>query len=123
VKHIEETDSLISEWTCRHTKAEAGRLLSKHKVPAAPVRDLIEVTNDPHMHARGMLEWIDHPQFGRIVVPNSPLRIHGADPVPTEPSPRLGQHNHEILAGMLNMSADQIASLEAEGAIGKPQAE
>jgi crotonobetainyl-CoA:carnitine CoA-transferase CaiB-like acyl-CoA transferase len=123
VQHIEETDSLISEWTSRHTKAEAGRIFSKHKVPAAPVRDLIEVTNDPHMHARGMLEWIEHPQFGRIVVPNSPLRIHGADPVPTEPSPRLGQHNHEILAGMLNMSADEITSLEAEGAIGKPQAE
>jgi crotonobetainyl-CoA:carnitine CoA-transferase CaiB-like acyl-CoA transferase len=123
VQHIEETDSLISEWTSRHTKAEAGRIFSKHKVPAAPVRDLIEVTNDPHMHARGMLEWIDHPQFGRIVVPNSPLRIHGADLVPSEPSPRLGQHNHEILAGMLSMSADEIARLETEGTIGKPQAE
>lgn len=123
VQHIEETDLLIAEWTGRHTKAEAAKIFSKYKVPAAPVRDLIEVTNDPHMHARGMLEWINHPQFGRIVVPNSPLRIHGTDSVPSEPSPRLGQHNREILAGMLNMSADEIASLEADGAIGRPQAE
>ena len=123
VHHIEETDRLISEWTSLHTKAEAGKIFSKHKVPAAAVRDLIEVTNDPHMHERGMLEWIDHPQLGRIVVPNSPIRIHGVDPLPSEPSPRLGQHNHEILAAMLNMSADEIADLEAEGSIGKPQAE
>lgn len=123
VRNIEETDRLISDWTSRHTKAEARKIFTKHKVPAAPVRDLIEVTNDPHMHERGMLEWIDHPQFGRIVVPNSPLRLHGTDPLPSSPSPRLGQHNHEILSGMLSLSADEIASLEAEGAIGKAQAE
>jgi CoA:oxalate CoA-transferase len=87
------------------------------------VRDLIEVTNDRHMHERGMLEWIDHPQFGRIVVPGSPLRIHGTDPLPSTPSPRLGEHNHEILAGMLKLSSEDIASLEAEGTIGIAQTE
>jgi CoA:oxalate CoA-transferase len=123
VRHMEETDRLISDWTSKHSKAEAGKIFARHKVPAAPVRDLIEVTNDKHMHERGMLQWIDHPQFGRIVVPNSPLRFHGIDPLPSTPSPRLGQHNHEILAEMLNLSAEDIASLEAEGTIGKPQAE
>jgi CoA:oxalate CoA-transferase len=123
VRHMEETDRLISDWTSKHSKAEAGKIFARHKVPAAPVRDLIEVTNDKHMHERGMLQWIDHPQFGRIVVPNSPLRFHGIDPLPSTPSPRLGQHNHEILAEMLNLSAEDIANLEAEGTIGKPQAE
>jgi CoA:oxalate CoA-transferase len=123
VRHMEETDRLISDWTSKHTKAEAGKIFARHKVPAAPVRDLIEVTNDKHMHERGMLQWIDHPQFGRIVVPNSPLRFHGIDPLPSTPSPRLGQHNHEILAEMLNLSSEEIASLEEEGTIGKPQAE
>jgi CoA:oxalate CoA-transferase len=121
VRHIEETDKLISEWTSRHTKAEAGEVFTKYKVPAAPVRDLIEVTNDAHMHERGMLEWIDHPQFGRIVVPNSPLRLHGTDPLPGLPSPRLGQHNHEILASMLNLTPEEISSLESGGVIGIPE--
>jgi hypothetical protein len=30
----------------------------------------IGVANDGHMHEGGMLAWIDHPQFGRIVVAN-----------------------------------------------------
>lgn len=118
VRHIEEVDGLISEWTGRHSKAEAGKIFTTYKVPAAPVRDLIEVTNDTHMHERGMLEWIDHPQFGRIVVPNSPLRLHGVDKVPSQPSPRLGQHNHEILSSMLNLTPEEIGSLEADGVIG-----
>jgi CoA:oxalate CoA-transferase len=122
VRHMEETDQLISDWTRRHSKAEASSIFAKYKVPAAPVRDLLEVTNDPHMHQRGMLEWIDHPQFGRIVVPNSPMRIHGTDRLPTAPSPRLGQHNHDIFGGMLQLTEQEIASLEAEGVIGKPEA-
>jgi crotonobetainyl-CoA:carnitine CoA-transferase CaiB-like acyl-CoA transferase len=122
VRHIEETDELITEWTRQHTKAEAFGVFGKYKVPSAPVRDLIEVTNDKHMHERGMLEWIDHPQFGRIVVPNSPLRIHGADKVERTASPRLGQHNHEILGQMLNLSADEIGQLEADGVIGTAEA-
>ncbi len=92
VQFMEDTDQLIAGWTSRYSKADAIRILSQHKVPSAPVRDLIEVTNDAHMHERGMLEWIDHPEFGRIVVPNSPLRLHGTDRVDRAPSPRLGQH-------------------------------
>jgi crotonobetainyl-CoA:carnitine CoA-transferase CaiB-like acyl-CoA transferase len=55
------------------------------------MRDLVEVMNDPHVHERGMLEWVEHPELGRITVPNSPLRFHGARPAKTLPSPRLGE--------------------------------
>ena len=64
-----------------------------------------------------MLEWIDHDEVGRIVVPNTPLRVHGADKVPTTPSPKLGQHNAEIYGGLLGLSADEIACLEDAGII------
>lgn len=121
VKNIEETDALISDWTRRHTKAEAFERFRACKVPSAPVRDLIEVTNDKHMHERGMLEWIDHPQFGKVVVPNSPLRLHGADQVERTPSPRLGEHNHEVLSQMLDLDSTEINRLETEGVIGKSE--
>jgi crotonobetainyl-CoA:carnitine CoA-transferase CaiB-like acyl-CoA transferase len=69
------------------------------------------------MHERGMLEWIDHDEIGRIVVPNTPLRVHGADKVPTTPSPKLGQHNDEVYGGWLGLSAGEIASLKRDGVI------
>ena len=68
-----------------------------------------------------MLEWIDHPQFGRIVVPNSPLRLHGTDPLPSVPSPTLGQHTSEILSDMLGLEAADIRQLEADGVVGKSE--
>jgi crotonobetainyl-CoA:carnitine CoA-transferase CaiB-like acyl-CoA transferase len=69
---------------------EAFAIAKRHRIPLAPVRDVDEVMRDHHMHERRMLEWIEHDEIGRIVVPTTPLRIHGADPVDTVPSPKLG---------------------------------
>ena len=73
--------------------------------------------HDPHMHERGMLEWIEHDEIGRIIVPTSPLRFHGADRVVTTPSPKLGQHNAEIYGDWLGLSSDEITELKESDVI------
>ena len=73
--------------------------------------------NDPHMHARGMLEWFEDQDLGRVVLPGSPLMIHGADRVATVSSPKLGQHNQEIYGQWLGMSDASIEALKKEGTI------
>lgn len=117
VENMAETDALVESWSRQHDRAEIIAKAREHRLPVAPVRDLVEVTNDPHMHERGMLEWLDHPVFGRIVVPTSPLRYHGADTVETIPSPEAGQHNAEVLGEWLGMSADEAARLHGDGVI------
>jgi CoA:oxalate CoA-transferase len=87
------------------------------RIPLAPVREVDEVMHDRHMHERGMLEWIEHDEIGPVVVPNSPLRFHGADKVETTPSPKLGQHNAEVYGGWLGLSAEEIAELKRDGVI------
>ena len=60
---------------------------------------------------------IDHPELGDIVVPGTPLRLHGTDPVEAAPSPTIGQHNTEIYGGWLGLSAVELAELKAAGVI------
>jgi crotonobetainyl-CoA:carnitine CoA-transferase CaiB-like acyl-CoA transferase len=81
------------------------------------VRNAVEVMNDPHMHERGMLQRIDHPSLGSIIVPNSPLRLHGADRVEPVPSPSLGQHNLEVYGKWLGLGTDGVDELKRAGAI------
>jgi CoA:oxalate CoA-transferase len=81
------------------------------------VRTAPEVMHDRHMHERGMLEEIDHPELGRITVPATPLRLHGIPKRPTEPSPKPGQHNDEVYGGWLGLSADEVEALRTEGVI------
>jgi len=64
-----------------------------------------------------MLEHIDHPELGPIVVPTTPLRLHGTDKVETRPSPTIGQHNAEIYGDWLGLAAAEIAELQEIGAI------
>ena len=96
---------------------EIFAIAKRHRIPLAPVREVDEVMHDAHMHERGFLEEIEHDEIGRMVVPTSPLRFHGADKIATTPSPKLGQHNDEIYGGWLGLSADEIAELEQDGVI------
>ena len=117
VAHREETDALIAAWTQTLGKMEIFAIAKRHRIPLAPVRDVDEVMHDPGMHERGFLREIEHDEIGRVTVPTSPLRFHGADRVPVMPSPKLGQHNDEIYGGWLGLSADKIADLKNDGVI------
>lgn len=114
-ERMDEVDAAIGALTRHYGKTELFDLLIEHRVPCAPVRTLLEVVNDPHLHARGSLRWVDHPEYGRIVVPTSPLRFDGEDgQVPYQASSALGSDTEAILAEQLSMSADQIAALRAK---------
>lgn len=120
VANMLETDEVVLEWTRTRTRAELTRATRAHEVPAGPVRDLAEVMHDPGLHERGMLEWIEHPELGRIAAPRSPLRFDG-EPLPAlRPSPRLGEHGREVLGDWLGLSADEIADLARSGALRTP---
>ncbi|HEU0156231.1 MAG TPA: CoA transferase, partial [Stellaceae bacterium] len=93
VAHLEETDALVAQWTKTLGKMEVFARAKKYRIPCAPVRNAPEVMNDPHMHERQMLERLDHPELGPIVVPGTPLRLHGTPRVAAGPSPTIGQHN------------------------------
>ena len=115
VAHMDIIDALVSDFTRQYNKQDLFALLMKHRVPCAPVRTLMEVVNDPHLHQRGMLQWIDHPEHGRIVVQSSPIRYNGAPPLRHQPSERLGANNEAVLTGWLGLSRNQVDQLSRDG--------
>jgi CoA:oxalate CoA-transferase len=117
VETSEALDEIITRWTRARSKEEAFQALLRERVPCAPVRDVAEVVNDPHMHARGMLRWVDHPEYGRMVLPGTPLRLDGLDPVALEPSHRLGEDSEAVLKEFAGLGAEDIAALRAAKAI------
>lgn len=117
VANIETVDATISEWTQAGNKQALFETLMAHRVPCAPVRNLSEVVNDPHLHARGMLQWQDHPQLGRIVVQHSPLRFAGDPQRPLEPSRTLGADTERVLEERLGLTPEQTGELAGRGVI------
>ena len=114
VRHMEETDAMISEWTRALPKQAVVELLVRHRVPAAPVRDLGEVVADPHLQARGFLQRVDHPEFGAITVPGSPLHFVGLAARTHTPSVPLGHDSRAVLAEKLGLDEAALDRLEAD---------
>ena len=117
VLHMDEVDEIVGTWVATLTKDEAESTAQEHHVPTAAVRDLEEVINDPHLHERGMVRWVDHPVVGRIAAPHSPIRIQGNEPMELTLNPELGQDNDQVYGKWLGLDPDEIASLREAGAI------
>ncbi|MCA0206930.1 MAG: CoA transferase [Proteobacteria bacterium] len=111
VAHIDLVDEIVSAWTSTLPKQEIFDRLMAAGVPAAPVRNLDEVVHDPNMHARGALQYQDHPDYGRIIVQQSPIRIDGLEPMTIPPSHALGADTAAILRARTGLSEDEIAQM------------
>lgn len=118
VVNFAAVDELIEGWTRTLPKDDIAKRLLAAAVPCAPVRNLTEVMHDENMHARGSLQWIDHPALGRVALPHSPLVFEGTERRPLEPSLPLGASNNEVFGTWLGHSDEELAALKAEGVIG-----
>ena len=112
IEHEAEIDELISEWTRKHDKYEAMRVIGA-AVPAGAVRDTLELMNDPNFEERGIVQTIRHPAYDSFKMAGWPVRFNGKPPVVT-PSPLLGEHSAEVLRDWLGMSDEQVTKLQAE---------
>ena len=115
--NMQAIDDLLEAWTLTFDKQALADLLLASRVPASPVRDVSEVVNDPHMHARGALEWMDHPQFGRLVLQRGPMRYHGTPSIPLAASQTLGSSNADVYSNLLGLDADEIAALARDAVV------
>jgi crotonobetainyl-CoA:carnitine CoA-transferase CaiB-like acyl-CoA transferase len=85
-------------------------------VAATPVHNTESLCNDPQFQHRDYTVTIDHPITGPIPAAGIP-GIYSAIPkgaLHYTAAPRLGQHNEEILGGLLGLSAAEIAHLKEE---------
>jgi formyl-CoA transferase len=108
-------DQIITEWTLKHTKEEAMELISGVGVPAGAVFDTMELQNDPSFEKRGIMQVMHHAN-GPFKMPAWPVRVDGKPPRIT-PSPRLGEHNADVLRGWLGLGDDDISALKKEGVL------
>ena len=111
-------DRVLSAWTRTRVHYHAMHILQAHGVPAGAVLKGGEIIADPHLEARLFWDAVDHPEAGRYRQATTPWRLSRHPRCATRPAPGLGEHNHYVLGELLGLSAQEIATLEAQGIIG-----
>jgi formyl-CoA transferase len=109
-KHREVVDAAISAWTSTRTKQEVMEIIAGAGVPCGPVLTTLELLHDPDLHARGMMQTIDHPVRGPVTVPAWPLRMSDSH-VPLKCAPIHGADSETIYGEWLGCSTDDVKDM------------
>ena len=115
-RHEAEVNAMVSEWTRRHDKHTAMRILGDAGIPAGAVLDTKELAEDISFTQRGILQTVAHSDNGTFHMPSWPVRHNGATAT-VEPAPFLGQHTGEVLERWLGLNPREIAGLEQDKVI------
>lgn len=109
---------IVSRWTETKTAGEIVDMLLEKGVPAAPIYDIADVSEDEHIAGdREMFIEAEYPRVGKIKVTGTQLKLSETKAGFHFPSPDLGQHNEEIYSRILGMTSEELAGLQEEGVI------
>ena len=140
----EMLDEHLSRWAAEQNLSEAVEHLRSHGVAASGVYNTRLLFQHPQYAARGFYEPIEHPLAGELLLPTLPYSFRDsfaeglAEGLPEGDSagdpegeadstteggwlkraaPMMGQDNHAVLSKLLDVSAAEIAALEAKGVL------
>ena len=112
----DDVHAMVTEWSSARTKREAMMQMGGAGVPCGAVYDTMELHENPDFEKRGIFQTIDHPTRGAFKMAAWPVKMSGTN-VPVAPSPLLGEHNASVYAEWIGLSAEEVASLKADGAV------
>lgn len=114
----DEIEAALGAWSAERDADAAMALLQSHGVPAGAVRSIPALLDDPHLIARGFWRPVQRPFVGQYIAGSTFYREHGAAAPLRGAAPTLGQHNGEVLGGMLGLGPERLAALAGRGVIG-----
>jgi len=117
VKHVEELDAIINQWTSSKSSKEVVNILRGYDIAVAEIKQPSDVLKEPLISIRNMLVDVTHPKLGNIKILGSPLKLSETPGIVKEPGYPIGYHNTEIYKKLLNMSEREIEELKLKGII------
>ncbi|MEF2553979.1 CoA transferase [Aurantimonas sp. A2-1-M11] len=113
----QELDGIVAGWTRTRPLADLLVLLEENGVPAGPVADASELSQNAHFRERGALVEIDTPEYGALTMQGVVPRLSETPGAIRWVGPTLGEHTDQVLAGDLGLEPEAIASLRNLGII------
>jgi crotonobetainyl-CoA:carnitine CoA-transferase CaiB-like acyl-CoA transferase len=114
-------DDELARWCEGHGVEPLVERLVAAGVPAAVVIHPRDVSKNPRLRARGFFEALDHDVVGRHELPALPFRFasRGDAGWLRRPAPTVGQHNDEVLGGLLGLDDGERARLREDRIVGE----
>ncbi|QUD86685.1 CaiB/BaiF CoA transferase family protein [Phenylobacterium montanum] len=113
-----ELDQRIEAWTRTLTIAEVEALMVEHSIPAGRIYSAADMIEDPHFAAREAIVEVAHPRFAGLKMQNVFPKLSATPGAIRTIAPQaVGEHNAEVLGGLLGLDADALEALHKAGAV------
>jgi len=116
VKRRAEVDAIVGEFIGARTLAEAIEFFEKAEVTAAPVYDIGQFLDDPHVQERGIVVEAPDADVGAVPMHAVLPRLSGTPGGLRRPAPAIGEHTREVLA-RIGYSDERIDALVQKGVV------
>ncbi|MBI4497377.1 MAG: CoA transferase [Chloroflexi bacterium] len=111
-------DAVLTEWTLQREHVEAMAALQQAGLAAGAVYNVAELFADPHLEHRGFFEVTEDPDAGLHRYQGRPWKLSKTPLGTRTPAPLFGQHNQQVLGGLVGLDEPELQELEVKGVIG-----
>jgi len=116
LRHEEELDREIAEWTSERDSFEVMKFLQSKGVPTGVVEDARDsLERDEQLAARKHWVYLEHPEMGRSVYDAPPFKLSETPGYLRSYAPMLGEHTRQVCMNILAMESGEYERLEEEG--------
>src|SRR5438093_8613290 len=116
VKRRAEVDAIVGGFIKERTLADAIKFFEDAEVTAAPVYDIGQFLEDPHVQERGIIVEVPDDDMGEVPMHAIVPRLSDTPGRLRSPAPAIGQHNREVFS-RIGYSDERIAALAQKGVI------
>jgi len=113
----DDVQTIVEAWAKTKTRKEALELLTQAGVPVALVNTIDEMVADPQMQARRMHVEVEHPEYGRVKITGSPLKLSETPGKVERAAAIPGEHTEAVLTDILGYTPEEIERLRTAGVI------
>ena len=116
IKRRREVDAIVGGWITERTLAENIAFFEEAGVTAAPVYDIGQFLEDPHVQERGIVFEAPDDEMGEVPMHAVVPRLSRTPGALRTPAPKVGQHNEEVYT-RIGYSNERLAALRQRGVI------
>jgi formyl-CoA transferase len=115
-KRAEEIDAAINAWTGTLSIDEVLKALIGAQVPSGKIYTAKDIAEDPHYHARGVIETVEGADGLKVQVPGIIPKLSQNPGAIRYRAPTLGEHTDKVLEAA-GLTEEQITLLKKSGVL------
>jgi crotonobetainyl-CoA:carnitine CoA-transferase CaiB-like acyl-CoA transferase len=110
-------DEAVAKWIAARPLAEVSTEFERVGAALAPIYDVAQLMNDPHVKARETITTVDDEDLGPVKMQNLMFRMARTPGCIRFPGRRLGQDNNRFYRESLGLDPEHVAALQEKGVL------